>query len=70
MTHSFAVVPVDPGAVVTVAELGCGWLQAKNGRLPSGYRWECRCGAKGASHEEHQRAVEFGSQHLSIMEER
>lgn len=34
--------------------------------VAGGFKWSCSCGASGNRHEEHQRAVEFGSQHLRV----
>lgn len=56
--HAISVVPVDAEAV--------SWLLEQPVNFPSGYRWKCRCGARGSTHDDQQRASEFGSQHLAI----
>ncbi len=36
-------------------------------RLKEDCWWECSCGAEGNIHDTHQRAIDFGIEHLKIM---
>ena len=63
-THVRTAFDVGKSRCSTASMLGSSEYDvAVIGGGPAGYVWECKCGARGSVHEEHQQAIDFGIQH-------